>query len=224
MRQNLLKLLHFALPWCDSRQVDWGIINFDSRSCSFMLAPISWWMMTIFNKTSFNGNGRSRSPITTDSSWCEEKIYCWLPQDFNFSIRSDRLITIKIGRSCLCHFFFSTNTIIAHEKHHLRMRVAHAPGMPGTFFPPPNWMEPFVSDHGMHHGTCVTHVPWCMSGSLTHGGGENVPGIPGAMGPWVHGNHLSRYTAPKHRAGNMHTNRTLLYIVVGRYRYIYLYM
>ena len=37
-----------------------------------------------------------------------------------------------------------------------------------------------VSDPGMHHGTCVTHVPWCMSGSLTRGGGENVPGIPGA--------------------------------------------
>ena len=32
----------------------------------------------------------------------------------------------------------------------------------------------------MHHGTCVTHVPCCMSGSLTRGGGENVPGIPGA--------------------------------------------
>ena len=37
-----------------------------------------------------------------------------------------------------------------------------------------------VSDPGMQHGTCVTHVPWCMSGSLTRGGGENVPGIPGA--------------------------------------------
>ena len=32
----------------------------------------------------------------------------------------------------------------------------------------------------MHHGTCVTHVPWCMSGSLTCCDGENVPGIPGA--------------------------------------------
>ena len=31
-----------------------------------------------------------------------------------------------------------------------------------------------------HHGTCVTHVPWCMLGSLTCGDGENVPGIPGA--------------------------------------------
>ena len=37
-----------------------------------------------------------------------------------------------------------------------------------------------VSDPGMHHDTCVTHVPWCMSGSLTRGGGENVTGIPGA--------------------------------------------
>ena len=40
--------------------------------------------------------------------------------------------------------------------------------------------KPLVSDPGMHHGTCVTHVPWCMSESLTHGGRENVPGIPGA--------------------------------------------
>ena len=54
--------------------------------------------------------------------------------------------------------------------------------------------KPLVSDPDMHHGTCVTHVPWCMSGSLTRGGGENVPDIPGACatrnftylarGPW----------------------------------------
>ena len=55
--------------------------------------------------------------------------------------------------------------------------------------------KPRVSDPDMHHGTCVTHVPWCMSGSLTRGGGENVLGIPGACatrsftylarGPWT---------------------------------------
>ena len=45
-----------------------------------------------------------------------------------------------------------------------KLRVAHAPGMPGTFSPPPR-----VSDPDMHHGTCVTHVPWCMPGSLTSG-------------------------------------------------------
>ena len=32
-------------------------------------------------------------------------------------------------------------------------RIAHAPGMPGTFSPPP-----WVSDPDMHHGTYVTHV------------------------------------------------------------------
>ena len=37
----------------------------------------------------------------------------------------------------------------------------------------------------MHHGTCVTHVPWCMSGSLTCGYGENVPGIPGTCAPAI---------------------------------------
>ena len=41
--------------------------------------------------------------------------------------------------------------------------------------------KPLVSDPGMHHGTRVTHVPWCMSGSQTRSGGENFPGIPGAI-------------------------------------------
>ena len=43
------------------------------------------------------------------------------------------------------------------------LRVAHAPGLLGKFSPPP-----LVSDSGMYHGTCVTHVPWCMPGSLTN--------------------------------------------------------
>ena len=42
--------------------------------------------------------------------------------------------------------------------------------------------KPLVNDPDMHHGTCVTHVPWYMSGSLTCGGGESVPGIPGTCG------------------------------------------
>ena len=81
------------------------------------------------------------------------------------------------------------------------------------------WGKPLFSDPDMHHGTCVTHVPWCMSGSLTRGGGENVPGIPGACaprnfaylirGPWwklwmlsVNGsnkyNSLDSYTSKRH--------------------------
>ena len=46
----------------------------------------------------------------------------------------------------------------------IRKIVVDAPGMPGTFFLPPR-----VSDLDMHHGMCVTHVPWCMLGSLTSG-------------------------------------------------------
>ena len=47
---------------------------------------------------------------------------------------------------------------------YVKLRVVHAPGMPGTASPPP-----WVSDPGMHHGTCVTHVPWCIPGLLTSG-------------------------------------------------------
>ena len=47
---------------------------------------------------------------------------------------------------------------------YVQLWVAHDPGMPGTFSPPPR-----VSDPDMHYGTCVTHVPWCMPGSLTGG-------------------------------------------------------
>ena len=54
-------------------------------------------------------------------------------------------------------------------------------GNAGNVFPRRRFQrKPLDSDPGMHHGTCVTHVPWCMSGSLACGDGENVPGIPGA--------------------------------------------
>ena len=61
---------------------------------------------------------------------------------------------------------------------------AHALGMPGTFSPSPQ-----VSDPYMHHGTCVTHVPWCMPGSLTNGflwnrrWGETSPAFPAHAQP-----------------------------------------
>ena len=44
------------------------------------------------------------------------------------------------------------------------LSFAHAPGMQGTFSPPLR-----VSDPDMHHGMWMTHVPWCMLGSLTSG-------------------------------------------------------
>ena len=47
---------------------------------------------------------------------------------------------------------------------YLKLRVAYAPGIPGTFSSPPR-----VSDPDMHHGTCMIHAQWWMPGSLTSG-------------------------------------------------------
>ena len=44
----------------------------------------------------------------------------------------------------------------------VKLWVVHAPAMSGTFS-----SSPRVSDPDMHHGMCVTHMPWCMLGSLT---------------------------------------------------------
>ena len=76
-----------------------------------------------------------------------------------------------------CGVYYSAGIDCLHWplSRYVNFRVAHAPRMPGTFSPPPR-----VSDPDMHHGTCVTHVPWRMPWSLTSGGGENVPAIPGA--------------------------------------------
>ena len=59
-------------------------------------------------------------------------------------------------------------------------------GNAGNVFPRRRFQRKLlVSDPGMHHSTCVTHVLWCMSGSLTCGDGESVPGIPGACAPAI---------------------------------------
>ena len=59
-------------------------------------------------------------------------------------------------------------------------------GNAGNVFPSPQ-----VSDPDMHHGTCVTHVPWCMPGSLTSGflwsrrRGETFPAFPAHAQPAI---------------------------------------
>ena len=45
---------------------------------------------------------------------------------------------------------------------YVKLWVAHAPGMPGTFLPSPQ-----VSNPDIHHGMCATNVPWCALVSLT---------------------------------------------------------
>ena len=59
-------------------------------------------------------------------------------------------------------------------------------GNAGNVFPRRRFQrKSLVNDPGMNHGTCVTHVPSCMSGSFTCGDGENVPGISGACAPAI---------------------------------------
>ena len=49
-------------------------------------------------------------------------------------------------------------------------------GNAGNVFPATDFKrKPLVNDPGVHHVTCVTHVSWCMSESITHSGVENVP-------------------------------------------------
>ena len=53
------------------------------------------------------------------------------------------------------HLAFVTTLIGGHEPlaRFLKLRVAHAPGMPGTFSPPPR-----VSDPDMHDARAVMHA------------------------------------------------------------------
>ena len=95
-------------------------------------------------------------------------------------------ITMSLCPGLLRHFRVTTNVgnqgfsiLTCHGPRtiYLKLRVAHVPGMPGTFLRHRLQIKPLVIDPGTHHGT---HVPASMSGSLTRGGGENVSGIPGA--------------------------------------------
>ena len=77
--------------------------------------------------------------------------------------------------------------------------------------------KPLVSDPSMHRDTCVTHVPWCMSGSLTHSGGENVRGIPGA---WASRNftYLARGPLTNSAGPHMQISVSLCHIIKGTIR------
>ena len=61
-------------------------------------------------------------------------------------------------RLCGKCIVIKTDAVYGLLTRYVKFRVAHALGLPGTFYPPPT----------------------CMSGLLNRGGGENVPGIPRA--------------------------------------------
>ena len=81
---------------------------------------------------------------------------------------------------CLCNHIY-----MAWASYQIRNIAGCAcAGNAGNVFPRRRLQrKPLVSDIGMRHGTCVTHVPWCMSGSLVSGGGKTFPAFPAHAHP-----------------------------------------
>ena len=97
-----------------------------------------------------HGDTEWRNPIITFSTWLTLSGFHLSPSTFYQHICGNTLVIIVSGNGPLAKY--------------VKLRVAHAPGMPGMFSPPPR-----VGGPDMHHGPCVTHVPWCMPGSLISG-------------------------------------------------------
>ena len=116
------------------------------------------WVLIVAVNNMFYINFRVRSIL-----W-----YFW--HDINDSPYQTDLLQLFFCKLCACTTCISVWWHqVCHICHgplarYIKVRVAHAPGMPGTFSP-----APWVSDPDMHQGTCVTHVPCCMPGSLTSG-------------------------------------------------------
>ena len=60
---------------------------------------------------------------------------------------------MKLSANCY-RYFCRSHSFHGPLARYIKLRVAHAPGMPGTFSLPLQ-----VSDPDMHHGTCVMLVP-----------------------------------------------------------------
>ena len=129
--------------------------------------------------------------------WCHSATMSWWCRKTSFSLLQGNISTtrviseLKSIRKCISYFVtFPLNNSTREESwasyQTRKITVCACAGNAGNVFPIRRFRrKPLVSDPGMHHGTSVTHVPWCMSGSLTCGDGENVPGIPGACAPAI---------------------------------------
>ena len=134
---------------------------------------VVWKMAAILFRTQWVNlliSFAERSPIWYSSIWI-----------FNCCIRYCSTVYPKKYAHGFCFAVLCCGYTLTHFPISIRLTsLALWPGMPGKFPRHRLQRKPRSSDPGMHHGTCVTHVPWCMSGSLNRGCGENVPGIPGA--------------------------------------------
>ena len=98
------------------------------------------------------------------SSFCN-KAMPWTTS--SHKTRTAKCMCLKTTIMCIQVIAFDFQCVMWSKLHepptrYLKMRVAHAPRMSGTFSSPPR-----VSDPDMHRGMRVTHVPWCMPISLT---------------------------------------------------------
>ena len=96
--------------------------------------------------------------------------------------RSHPLPALRLLWGCINHMLPIGVEALPWASYQIRNTVGCAcAGNAGNVFPTTDFQrKPLVSDPDMHYGMFVTHVSWCMSGSLTHDGGENVPGISSA--------------------------------------------
>ena len=110
---------------------------------------------------------------------CTLHIHAWNIEKDTYSYNQMANLNVKIASFVAIHATWASCQI-------RKIAGAHARGMPGTFSPSPQ-----VSDPDMHHGTCVTHVPWCMPGSLTSGflwnrrWGKTFPAFPAHAQPAI---------------------------------------
>ena len=117
--------------------------------------PITLWKMAFlesgFSAVAILGGGWLQSPASDGPPW--------YPSNYCPRVTWKRSPPMNGRRRYIC-------SVSSHGplSRYVTLLVEHAPGMPGTFSPPPR-----VSDPDMHHSTCVTHVSWCMPGSLTSG-------------------------------------------------------
>ena len=140
------------------------------RKCFHLITPL---YINMFSNTPFSvGNFTIKSTDATKIILCTHWFIFYIHWPVFIRIawvigertESGQGLGTKAISCTLSHVFISPITETCYvckqankHKQCVTLRVAHTPGMPGTFSPPPR-----VSDPDMHNGTCVTHVPWCM--------------------------------------------------------------
>ena len=148
-----------------------------SPSYHFLCWAQSWTSQNTVSRCPMKVNGRPHR-----SFWSQPGIYRGIYQSLQAALQRHLMI---LSRGSWGHLI--SRVLLGHGPlaRYVKLRVAHAPGMPGTFSPPLP-----VSDPDMHHGTCITHMPRCMPGSLNVvffkvGGEENVPAFPAHVQPAI---------------------------------------